>query len=311
MRASDALENMELIGASQWGLITTQQAAAGGVERIWLSRLAQQGTLIKVRYGIYALPSSVYDAHQEIHAAWISTDVKRTAAERKKDQNPIAVSHLSAAEIHRLGDVLPSKFELTSVARKQTSQKDIQIHQAELGNDDVEYIDGLPVTSVERTLVNLAETVNDLDHYAEIVRDGIASRKVNIARFKGKLNPVARKRGFESGEAFYEYLRELAPHGDETQRLVRELEAYNPVDIDRLVGFKFPTSNIIQPYFEEMAAKFMEPYQKKMQEIMRPYLGVNLLFAGWAGAGALLESKSSNRTDGSQKSSEKDTENDE
>lgn len=306
MRASDALETMELIGASQWGLITTQQAAAGGVERIWLSRLAQQETLIKVRYGIYALPSSIHDIHQEIHAAWISTDMKRTAAERKKDKNPVVVSHLSAAEIYRLGDVLPSKFELTSVARKQTSQKDMKIHQAELGDDDVDFIDGLPITSVERTLIDLAETVNDLDHYAEIVRDGIASRKVNIVRFMGRLNAAARKRGFKDGAAFYKHLKELAPPGDETQQLAQELGTYSSVDVARLAGFKLPIQNIMQPYLEEIATRFMESYRKAWEENMKSSVGLNSSMLEWGNSRASVPLQSKERRQNIQSSKQKE-----
>ena len=44
MLAVDVLESLELLGSSQWGLVTTTQASEAGVSKMHLSRLADRGT---------------------------------------------------------------------------------------------------------------------------------------------------------------------------------------------------------------------------------------------------------------------------
>ncbi len=82
----------------------------------------------------------------------------RTAEERLGD--PAAsgvVSHASAAGLHDLGDLLDDRPEFTFPYRKQ-SIRHLRLHQGELPSSDVTPVDGLPVTTVERTIADCCAT---------------------------------------------------------------------------------------------------------------------------------------------------------
>jgi len=145
-----------------------------------LSRLAERGTLQRVRHGVYALPSADAGPFQGLRAAWLATG-SRPAGQ----QSLAVVSGESAAAVHGLGDLLPSKYEFSSVVRRQTSQADTRFRKRELPAEDVVWVDGLPVTSVARTLQDLAFGGTDLDHLAVVVRDALSmgdAVSVDLAR---------------------------------------------------------------------------------------------------------------------------------
>ncbi|WP_433020169.1 type IV toxin-antitoxin system AbiEi family antitoxin domain-containing protein [Kribbella sp. CA-294648] len=119
MRAVNVLESLELLGSSQWGLVTAKQATKAGVSKMHLSRLTDRGTVQWLRHGVYALPSADTGPLRGLRAAWLAT------GSRPAGNQPLAVaSGESAATVHRLGDLLPSKYEFTTAVRRQTTQPD-------------------------------------------------------------------------------------------------------------------------------------------------------------------------------------------
>lgn len=181
MRESHVLEELEMFGSSQWGLVTAAQARALGVERLWLSRMSTRGMLQRIRHGVYALPSARYGPVQDLQAAWLATEASLFADERLKVEDPVVVSHVSAAGVHQLGDLLAARHEFSSPARRQTTQKDLRFHRCEVPARDITWVDGLPVTSVARTVGDLAATATDFDHLAGVVRDAVQDHHIKVS----------------------------------------------------------------------------------------------------------------------------------
>ncbi|MET9268844.1 type IV toxin-antitoxin system AbiEi family antitoxin domain-containing protein [Kribbella sp. NPDC003557] len=196
MRTLDVLESLELLGSSQWGLVTTAQAHEAGVSKMQLSRLAGRGTVQRVRHGVYALPSADAGSLQGVRAAWLST------ASQPAGEQPLAVvSGESAAAVHGIGDLLPAKYEFTSAVRRQTTQPDTRYRKRDLPEGDVTWVDGLPVTTVARTVGDLATGGIDFDHLAVAIRDAIASKEVGAAALAQALEPAAGSLRAPSGNA--------------------------------------------------------------------------------------------------------------
>ncbi|TWD82083.1 putative transcriptional regulator of viral defense system [Kribbella amoyensis] len=184
MQALDVLESLELLGSGQWGLVTASQAQDGGVSKMQLSRLAERGTLQRVRHGVYALPSADTGSLQGLRAAWLAT------GSRPAGEQPLAVvSGESAAAVHGLGDLLPSKYEFSSAVRRQTAQADTRYRKRDLPDEDVTWVNGLPVTSVARTLKDLADGGTDSDHLAGAVRDAVSMRDAASVELTRALTP--------------------------------------------------------------------------------------------------------------------------
>ena len=203
MRSMDAIATLEELGSSQWGLITTGQAETYEISRVALGRLRDNDIIHQVRRGVWALPSAGHGLLQGLRAAWLATSSRKLAEERLCVDADVVVSHVSAASVHALGDLIPHQHEFTSTKRRQTSQADLRFHRAELSGD-VTIVDGLPVTSILRTVEDLAGAGADLDHLGSIIRDALASPEVRPRDLAGRLDPVAECHGYEDGSALVE-----------------------------------------------------------------------------------------------------------
>ncbi|WP_327638689.1 type IV toxin-antitoxin system AbiEi family antitoxin domain-containing protein [Kribbella sp. NBC_00482] len=214
MRAVDVLETLEVLGSSQWGLVTTTQAHQAGVSKMHLSRLADHGTVQRVRHGVYALPSADAGPLQGLRAAWLATGSKPAG------NQPLAVvSGESAAAVHGLGDLLPSRYEFATAVRRQTTQPDTRYRKRDLPVEDITWVNGLSVTTVARTVKDLATGGTDFDHLANVVRDGLTTHNIPSATLVHALEPAAARFGSPDGNALLADLLKATGYRPDTRIL--------------------------------------------------------------------------------------------
>jgi len=174
MKRAGVLETLELLASDQRGIITTAQAQREDISRLHLSRLADQGVIRRARRGVYLLPSHAESSSSDIQAAWLSSGPQLFAGERWEADNPCVVSHQSAAEIHGIGGLIPSKHTFSTAGKKRAVQEYVEIlAERPLETDDVVSVGGLPVTSIVRTIGDLAEAQMKRQDLAELVADGL------------------------------------------------------------------------------------------------------------------------------------------
>ena len=126
------------LSASQWGMVTTAQAAAHGVGRLDLSRLAKAGHLERLAHGVYRAAGAPADEFESLRAAWLAADPSRTAEARLPDLvGGIVVMGESAAALHGVGDLPADRQELSTPVRRQTQRAEISYRQRQLELDDV------------------------------------------------------------------------------------------------------------------------------------------------------------------------------
>ena len=197
------------LAAGQWGLLTTAQAARDGITRLQLARLADAGVLERLGRGVYAATSSA-DEHLSLRAAWLALDPARTAEERLKTPTATGVvSHASAAGLHNLGDLLNDEHEFTLPQRKQTRREGVRVHRGDLTGQDVTIVEGLPVTTEERTIADLLRAGSDPEHIAQIIGQGVRRGVVDLANLAVRLDPLARRHNQPDGGALVEYLLDI------------------------------------------------------------------------------------------------------
>lgn len=231
MKASEALTVLEQLGSSQWGLATTGQAEALGVLRVDLGRLCDAGSIQRVRRGVYALASATYGPLQSVQAAWLATAPAVDAETRVMEGDDVVVSHVSAAQVHGLGDLVSARHEFTSPRRRQTTQADVRFHRLELPDEDRTVVDGLPATSVLRTVADLATSHADLDHLAGVVRDALSIPGTRRVRLAARLDPVAPRYGYDTGLALVDECLNRAGVPDVAADL---LTGFNTADLQNL-----------------------------------------------------------------------------
>ncbi len=232
MGAVDVELRLADLAAGQWGLLTAPQAHNVGVSRVRLSRLSQSGILLRLAHGVYALRGAGAGEHLDLRAAWLGLEPTRTASDRLGDGPAGAVSsHASAADLYGFGDLDADRHEFTLTARKQTRRPDVRLHRKALDAGDITLVEGLPVTTPERIVVDLLAAGHDGEHVAGVLAGAVRARAVDVGRLGPRLAPFAARAGFapRDGQSLLDHLLELGGVSDQlaAEQLVVAARAEN------------------------------------------------------------------------------------
>lgn len=199
MKTSDALSVVGDYTSDQWGMITTAQATAAGIDSVTLYRLADAGHLEPVRRGVYAVAAAPVSQDRDVQAAWLMLNPSVPAWTRPKlDPHGGVVSHRTAASVHELGDTLVERIELTVPRRRTSRDPHVQLRQRTLTEADVTLVDGLPVTTAVRTIEDLLADHLDGSHVAAAIKDGVQAGKLDLAALGDRIGAYARRYGVKS-----------------------------------------------------------------------------------------------------------------
>lgn len=140
----NAYDTVFEIALDQHGYFTASQAREHGVAKNTLSMMAGRGNVEHVSWGLYcisSLPPSEYSQYMEA-VLWPG---KRIGV----------VSHESALSLYGLSDVNPARIHITLPTGHRTHRDipgHLRLHHADLGRDEVRRVEGVPVTTPERTI---------------------------------------------------------------------------------------------------------------------------------------------------------------
>ena len=147
---------------------TTAGLLAAGLSAARIRRLVRDGALCSLRPGVYASAATVRalvrDARDE-RARQAGGQLLRVAATLAVTGSQPAGSHRSAALVYGLGLVgrdAESVTEITEAPGDQgsyTGRRDVRVHIAALPAGHVVSYRGVPLTSVPRTVIDLARTL--------------------------------------------------------------------------------------------------------------------------------------------------------
>lgn len=214
MRSADALREVAELSAAQWGMFTSAQAAARGVDRVTLTRLANAGQIVRLTQGVYRDAGAPSDRFETLRAAWLSTYPKLLAEQRlgAATVRSTPVSGAAAAELHGIGDLRAERMEFSTPVRRQSQRGELRYRIRDIDPVDVTIKEGLPVTTLERTIADLVEERYDLNNIANVVRDAVRQRTLEEERLVELLTPLAARNGFRSGDgaALWARLTKLA-----------------------------------------------------------------------------------------------------
>jgi hypothetical protein len=146
MRTTRVDGGLATLAHGQHGVVGRGQLRALGLEVTGIDSRVRRGALIPIHRGVYA----VGHARLTAHGRWMGAVL---AAGRGA-----ALSHRSAAGFWRLLPPPSSAPEVTS-PRSRRPRPDLHCHRSLLPPDEVESVDGIPVTSPSRTLFDLAAIV--------------------------------------------------------------------------------------------------------------------------------------------------------
>lgn len=184
------------IAADQWGLLTAKQAAEQGVSGVRLKRLTDNGLLQHVGRGVYIVPGAGYPQHLEIKVAWLRLAPSKAAWQRSTtDPDSGVVSHTSACLLHDLGDIPAGNVEITVPRRRVTRDPDIHLLTGYLEPEDITLVDGLPVTTAERTIIDLLRARADAGHIGGVIADAEHRDLITTKSLSARVAPFAKAYG--------------------------------------------------------------------------------------------------------------------
>ena len=200
MKQAKALRVLGEYAADQWGMVTAAQAADLDVQRVTLTRLVAAGLLDHVIRGVYGIPAALSSPHLIEKAVWLRLDPSTPAWQREPlDGGGGVVSHRSAAAVHELGDLVADAVEVTVPRRRTTRDNAVRLRRGTLTDSDVARVDGLPVTTAERTVLDLLADHTDGGHVADVLAAALRRNLVDIDGLGDRADAFAGRYGITGG----------------------------------------------------------------------------------------------------------------
>jgi predicted transcriptional regulator of viral defense system len=152
----------------QHGVVARRQLTAIGLTPSMIKARVAAGTLIRLHPGVYAL------GHRRlrVEGQWLAAVLACGAG--------AALSHRDAAALQGLRPSNRSRIDVTTTRRLRSRRPGIEVHHsAVLDARDLTTVEGIPVTTVARTLVDLANVVPS-DSLAKALREAEHLRSVDV-----------------------------------------------------------------------------------------------------------------------------------
>ncbi|MCT7371923.1 type IV toxin-antitoxin system AbiEi family antitoxin domain-containing protein [Mycolicibacterium llatzerense] len=213
MVSTDRHLQLAEVAESQWGMVTTAQAADIAVSAQQLARMTNRGVLQRLHHGVYLITGVPYDRLTDLKATWLALEPGTLAAARLDRPDPGGVvSHRSAARVHGIGDLDADLNEFTVTTARRSRNADTRLHKRALPSSAWEIVDGLPVTTVAITISDLAAGTTDGGHLAGVLDDALTQGKITREEAAAALRPFAHQYGAPLGAGRELLDRLLAAH---------------------------------------------------------------------------------------------------
>ena len=182
------------LAETQGGYFTANQAEEFGYRANKRNYHVSAGNWVREVRGIYRLALFPRPERPDLLLWWLWS--------RNRSGQPQGVySHRTALGIHDLTDLMPAKIDMTvpkSFRRGSSLPRILQLHYDDLRQDEIEMINGVPVTNSLRTILDMwqsEEVSSDILRAAlkEGIRQGkISSKQIQAASKSRKWGKLSR-----------------------------------------------------------------------------------------------------------------------
>ena len=195
---------LRALRAGQHGLVTTAQAMTLQLSRSAISRRVRSGEWVTVLPGVHRDADVQPTLHQRLLAAllWAGDDA--------------VISHRSAPALRRLEHV--AEVEVHLWTPQSARSKQLTVHRGKLEPIDIRMVDGIRVTSVPRTLIDVAGLLDD-ESLQAIVEEALHPGLTTPLAIQRRLDALGGK-----GRAGSSQLRKLLARRENAPALESRLE---------------------------------------------------------------------------------------
>lgn len=166
------------LAGPQSGCFTAAQALKAGYSYPAQSYHALRNNWQRIDRGLYRLPEWPASAHEDL--------IRWTLWSRQKG----TVSHETALTVHGLGDVNPERVHLTVPPGFRAKAAGVVLHRAVVERFDRQEHEGFSVTTVLRSLLDVAAGSLDLDHLTMAVSEAIHRGLVTAQRLRARADAI-------------------------------------------------------------------------------------------------------------------------
>lgn len=161
------------------GIVTRSEAIALGMAPRTLNRRVAEGILVELRPGVFALPGA-----PDPHLLDLATACRKLGA---------VVSHQSAAYLHGLHRPRQIKPTVSVLRNRSKDLAGVTVHQVnDLDQNQIETVNGLSVTTPERTLIDLAAVLHE-KQLSRVLERGVAERIVDFEKLVSLFESIGRR----------------------------------------------------------------------------------------------------------------------
>lgn len=149
------------------GLVTADHARQAGFTDSVLARLVQRGRIERTSRGVYRVPYLTPGRFSQYREAVLWAKANRGPAQ-------VAISHTTALAAYEISDANPHSIHITvpKTARlRRQKAKGIVVHREDLMPEDITIHEGIPLTTIARTVADLLKSGERIDLIRQAISD--------------------------------------------------------------------------------------------------------------------------------------------
>lgn len=149
------------IAENQAGYFTLAQARDLDLQRSQIYRDVKRNRFERAAHGVYRFVQFPASRFEQIHVAVLSAG------------EDAVVGFETALYVYDLSDLIPDEIHLVLPRASSRRRPDIRMHTNQLDVDDVTIWEGLPITTVARTICDVARTHHALEQVELAIRQAL------------------------------------------------------------------------------------------------------------------------------------------
>jgi predicted transcriptional regulator of viral defense system len=174
----DLRRRLFALAADQAGYFTAAQAKSIGYSYPAQAHHVRAGNWIRVDRGIFRLRDWIPGVHDDL-ARWYLWSKQRAV-----------VSHATALGVHDVGEFESPRIDLTVPPGFRMTDDAVALHVADLPDADIEERPGFRVTTLIRSLIDVAAGPADEDQLANTLADALAAGIVTRRQLRSRAELV-------------------------------------------------------------------------------------------------------------------------
>ena len=172
-------DKLYAIAEAQAGYFTSAQAREAGFSAPLLHHHTRQGRFQRVAPRVYRLTHFPGSPWEDLFIAWLRTGPHSV------------ISHDSALALYDLSDAMPAAIHVTVPRTASRRRPGLRLHTARLTSEEITHYMGLPVTTVPRTIADVAFSGQADELVIQAIHEALARGLTTEA----ELQATARRRG--------------------------------------------------------------------------------------------------------------------